>query len=314
MYAMNPRHYQAELERLGLSAAEAHIYLTLLAKGGAWRPTAVAATMHIPRSTVYLALNSLLERGLVEAEPGYGGRFSAVPAEQALPSLVAAEKEEILQRQEEVLQREKVAGQLGQELRSLASPGTAPVGEVVQVLRDPRSVNQHFQRLQLAAKKTVEVFCKPPYLNPDDTKTERRILQRGVQVRGIYERTDFDDPCFQSYFQRWFSAGREARVYNGKLPHKMVIIDSEIVLLPLFTPGEQMRALLIRNAQLAESLSVAFRFIWASSTPVRSKKRARRSKSATAAVGKLAPANHIVIPDSDRGRLRLPKFSAYDNN
>src|SRR5688500_8127341 len=107
------RHgHQIELERLGLSAVEAQIYLALLKKGGTWRATAVAATMQIPRSTVYMALNSLLDRGLVEAEAGYGGRFSAVAADRALPSLIAGEREELRQRQQELSQREEVANEL----------------------------------------------------------------------------------------------------------------------------------------------------------------------------------------------------------
>src|SRR5436309_3848320 len=92
------RHrHQIELERLGLSAVEAQIYLALLRKGATWRATAISATMQIPRSTVYMALNSLVDRGLVEAEAGYGGRFSAVPADRALPSLIDAERDELLQ-------------------------------------------------------------------------------------------------------------------------------------------------------------------------------------------------------------------------
>src|SRR5207302_8225602 len=81
--------YQIELERLGLSAVEAQIYLALLSKSGNWRATALVAMMHIPRSTVYLALTALLNKGLVEAEAGYGGRFSAVPPGRALKSLIA---------------------------------------------------------------------------------------------------------------------------------------------------------------------------------------------------------------------------------
>src|SRR2546428_4851733 len=129
---------QIELERLGLSAAEAQIYLALLRKGGTWRATAVAATMHIPRSTVYLALNALLERGLVEAETGYGGRFTAGPAERALPSLIPAEREELLQRQEELSPREQVAGELAQELKTQATPAKTDVeAQVVPMLRHP---------------------------------------------------------------------------------------------------------------------------------------------------------------------------------
>src|ERR1700737_1731247 len=111
--------HQPELEKLGLSAAEAQVYLSLLRKGGIWRATAVAATLGIPRSTVYLALNALLERGLVEAEPGYAARFPARPADRALSALVTAEEEELSQRQQELSQRKQVADELARELQSL---------------------------------------------------------------------------------------------------------------------------------------------------------------------------------------------------
>src|SRR5207244_13415734 len=101
---MRQRH-QLELERLVLSAIEAQIYLALLKKGGTWRATAIAATMQIPRSTVYVTINSLRDRGLLEGGTGYAGRFSAVPAERALPALVAAEREGLAQRQQETGER-----------------------------------------------------------------------------------------------------------------------------------------------------------------------------------------------------------------
>jgi sugar-specific transcriptional regulator TrmB len=264
------RHgHQVELERLGLSAVEAQIYLALLKKGGTWKAAAVAATMQIPRSTVYLALSSLRDRGLLEAEAGYGGRFSALPAERALPSLVAAEREDLLQREKELLERETVANELALELKSAASPAPIDVGvEMIQVLRDPRSVAKHFQRLQHTARHSIEVFCKAPYFNPGDNKAEHDVLQRGLRARAIYERGGVEDPAIKPYFHEWISAGEEARIYEGSLPHKMVIFDSQIVLMPLFTPGEEMRALLIRNSQLAQSLSLAFQFLWDQSEPL----------------------------------------------
>jgi len=266
---MRQRH-QIELERLGLSAVEAQIYLALLKKGGTWRATAIAATMQIPRSTVYLALNSLQDRGLLEAEPGYGGRFSAVPPDRALPSLIAAEREELSQREKELGERETVAEQLTDELKSTARTEAATdIGtEMIQVLRDPRSVLERFKRLQLDAEKTVDAFTKAPYFDPGGNQPESEALRRGVRVRAIYEKAGVDNPGIKPFFHKWITAGEEARIYDGELPHKMVIFDQKIVLMPLFTPGEQMRGVLIRNAQLAECLSLAFQFIWDKAEPL----------------------------------------------
>ena len=264
--------HQIELERLGLSAAEAQIYLALVRKGGTWRATAVAATLRIPRSTVYLALNALLDRGLVEAETGYGGRFSAVPAERALPSLIAAEREELLQRQEELSQREKVADELAQELKSQATPaGTDVEAKVIQVLRDPRAVLDCFNRLQREAKRFVDGITKAPLLMtgpPGGNPLEEEGQKRGVHYRCLYEKAVIDQPSVKPYLKAWIDGGEEARVFDGELPHKMMIFDQRIVMVPLIMPDAKTRALLIRHPQLAKSLTLLFEFWWAQAQPL----------------------------------------------
>src|SRR5438552_18401138 len=113
---------QSELQAIGLSSHEAQIYLALLRHGSLSASNVITGTS-IPRSTVYPTLNSLLDRGLVQAEAGYGGRFSAVPPDQAFSSLVLRESEELLQRQQELEERKRLAGELAKELESLAKPG-----------------------------------------------------------------------------------------------------------------------------------------------------------------------------------------------
>src|SRR2546422_4677129 len=221
---------QIELERLGLSAAEAQIYLALLRKGGTWRATAVAATMHIPRSTVYLALNALLERGLVEAETGYGGRFSAVPAERALPSLIAAEREELLQRKQDLSEREKVADELAQELKSQAPPAaTDAEAKVVQVLRDPRAVLDCFNRLQREAKHCVDGIIKAPVLMTGTARgnpLEEEGQKRGVHYRALYETAILEQPYVKPYLKACIDGGEGEVGFRHVPPHKVVVLST----------------------------------------------------------------------------------------
>lgn len=292
--------YRLQLEQLGLSPAEARVYLAVLHRGP-MIAAAIAKETGIPRTGVYSTLGSLVDMGLIESGLGHRSKFTAVAPDRALTALIAQEEQALAHRKE-------IAKALREQLITVTQSTEAIPDEIIKVLRDPRSVSQHFQRLQLDARKTVEVFCKPPYLNPDDIKTERKISRRGIQVRGIYERGEFEDSPFKPYFYEWFSAGEEGRIYDGKLPHKMVIIDSEIVLLPLFTPGEEMRALVIRNAQLGESLSLAFRFIWARSVPVRSRQQKRATRSKTTAAAKAATPkslNGIVTSTSHGAGLTI---------
>src|SRR5437870_8828493 len=85
----------AELTQLGLTPTEAQVYVVLI-QNAAMGATAIAAATSLARTAVYPALGSLVDKGLVDAGEGYGSRFSAVPAEQALPHLMAADKEELV--------------------------------------------------------------------------------------------------------------------------------------------------------------------------------------------------------------------------
>src|ERR1700751_186682 len=90
---------QARLEQLGLSAAEAGIYLTLLRRG-ALGASAIADATDVPRTSVYPALSSLANKGLIEESAGRRGRFSPLPPETALPALIAREEEALAQRRD----------------------------------------------------------------------------------------------------------------------------------------------------------------------------------------------------------------------
>ena len=106
---------QMQLQELGLLPAEAQVYLALV-RNGALGGSAIASMTGFPRSSVYLTLNSLIDKGLLEGGAGNAGRASIVPPEQALPSLVAYEKEAIVQ-------RENLASRLCEHISSL-SDGT----------------------------------------------------------------------------------------------------------------------------------------------------------------------------------------------
>src|SRR2546425_6782140 len=139
--------FQLELQELGLLPAEAQVYLALV-RNGALSGSAIASVTGFPRSSVYLTLNSLLDKGLVEGGAGNGSRFSVVPPDKALVSLVAQEKEAISQ-------RERLARHLGDRLSSSVEPIEAGPDELIQVIRSPRAVAERFERLQLEAKRQI---------------------------------------------------------------------------------------------------------------------------------------------------------------
>lgn len=259
---MREKHL-ATLEKVGLSTAEAQIYLALVRNGAPMGASAVVTATGVPRSSVYPTLSALVDKGLVESEAGYGGRFSAVPAEQALASLIVREKEELSQ-------REKLARELADELKSAraATEGNYDT-EAIQVLRDPRVISERFDRLQLEAEKQVEVFIKGPIFNPQYTNPiQEKAMRRGVRYRGLYERGIVDAPEIKRFLAKWIAGGEEARSHDGELPHKLAIFDRQNILLPLATPGGKIRTLSIRHPQLANSLGLLFDFLWERAEPI----------------------------------------------
>ncbi len=263
---------QAKLESFGLSTGEAQIYLALSRSGGTLSASALAATTRIPRTGVYPLLNSLVQKGIVEADAGYGSRFTAIRPAQALPSLIAREHDEQMAK---LLQRERLAENLIEELESIAEPAANNgESEVIQVLRDPRVIGERFDRLQLEARRQIDVIVKAPILNPQgDNPAQKAARKRGVQVRGLYERAALEDPAIQPYVGGWIADGEEMRVYDGDLPHKLAIFDTSVVLLPLSMPGARLRTLFVMHQQLAQSLRVMFEFFWKQAEPLVSKDR-----------------------------------------
>lgn len=252
---------RGELVELGLSPSEAQIYLALL-QNPSIGASALAGATELSRSRVYQTLCTLTDKGLVESGTGYGSKFAVVSPAEALPALVRREEETLAE-------RKNVAIRLGQRLAALAEPIESAPADLVQVIRSPRAVAERFERLVLEAEREIETFVKGPILNPHKGNSAQKKAQcRGVRIRALYERALVDDPAVKPYLEEWLAGGEVARVYDGALPHKMVIFDHEAVLMPLVMSGEHTKTLLIRHPQLAQSLSLAFQYVWERAEPL----------------------------------------------
>jgi len=258
--------YQGKLEELGLSTAEAQTYLALLRNGGNLGARAVADAAGFTRTNAYPILDALIEKGLVEAEAGYGSRFSVVSPTLAFRCLIARKSDELSK-------CKQIAGDLVKQLGSLAKAiGNNGEVEQIQVLRDRRVFAERFEQLEDEAKQSIEVFVKSPILNPHySNPKQERAIRRGVCIRGLYERAILDAPEIRPYLAKWIAGGEMARVYEGELPHKLTIFDRRRILIPLVPPTGQVGRVLfayIRHPQLAASLGMLFDFLWERAEPL----------------------------------------------
>lgn len=256
---------QLQLQELGLLATEAHVYLALV-RNGVLSANAIARLTGIPRSSVYTTLDSLSDRGLIESGTGYGSRFSSVPPAQALPSLVAGEREA-------AIRRERLAGELVEQLSSLEEPAEKNLeSELIQVLRDPRVCAQRIAKLQREAEREIDALVKSPIItNIGDNPEETATLRRGLRVRAIYEPDVLEDEKIAPYLKTWIDAGEQARVHDGELPLKLVLFDSRVAWMPLATTigSQKPVTVLVQHHQLAHALQVLFEHLWEESKPLK---------------------------------------------
>jgi HTH-type transcriptional regulator, sugar sensing transcriptional regulator len=275
-------NYRSKLEQLGLSQAEAEIYLAVL-RQGPLAAAAIAQETGIPRTSIYPNLCSLADKGLVEGGAGYGSKFAAVAPDQAFAALVAREKQTIAE-------REQIADELAEVLAPLAADSESALDDTVQILRTPHLISERFDRLQLELEQQMEAFVKAPILSPRlSNPPQKKAQRRGVQVRGLYERAVLDDEKVKPYVEAWVAGGEEARVYDGELPYKLVIFDRQVVLLTLVRRNGQSSAMLVRHAPFVKSLGILFDYFWQQAKPLfpeaaLSKAAARATRKAQRAI------------------------------
>ena len=252
--------HRLKLEQLGLSPAEALVYLAVL-NYGPLAATAIASEAGIPRTGVYPTLCSLVEKGLIEGGFGHGSKFMAITPEEALRGLIAREEQKLSERQQ-------VAKELTKALPSLPADAESALDEFVQVIRTPLLIGERLNRLQLEATRLVEGIVKAPILVPSPwNPAQRTAMERGVHYKALYERAAIEDPKVAPYIDGWLAGGEEARVFDGDLPYKFVVFDQEVVISTIIRRSGHPTALLVRNVPYARGISILFDFFWNQAKP-----------------------------------------------
>lgn len=249
------------LEDLGLSKSESRVYLCLLEQSPLAAPT-IADLTGTSRSSVYLVLRSLVEKGLIDAGAGYSSRYHAAPPDRALAGL--------LEQQRAALEtREQQLDQVLPELSGMFADNGVPDGEIVEILRTPKLVGERFERLQAEAERTIDVVVRGPVQIGGANEAELAALSRGVRARAIYDSAVLADDSVARHLATWTTGGEQARVHPGRLPMKFALFDSRIVLMPLVAPGVAgVVAIIVRNDELAAALTMLFDTLWEGSQPL----------------------------------------------
>ena len=285
-------NFRLQLEQLGLTAAEAQVYLAVLVHGPLAAP-AISSQTGMARTSVYPTLGSLVERGLIEGGIGHGSKFTAVRPGDSLPALIVRAEQKLIERQQ-------IARELAEALTPLAADNENALDDSVQVIRTPQLLGERFERLQLETTRLIECIVKAPLITPKASNpAQQKAVARGVHYKGLYERAAVEDPNVRPFIQGWLAGGEEARVFDGVLPNKIVIFDQEIVLTVLTRRVGHPAAMVVRNAPFAQSMSILFDFFWQQSKPLDTPALATSGSSKTNAPN---TASALTTEASERGR------------
>jgi predicted transcriptional regulator len=251
----------AMLQHLGLTKSEAQVYLRVLEQPSL-SAAEVADLAGVSRSSVYVILRSLAEKGLVDAGVGYNSRYQPAPPERALGQLLERDRTVLADREQHV--RDVLP-----ELADLYAQRGPVDGELVEILRTPAVVSERFDRLQTGARETIDIVVRGPIEIGGSNQAEIAALRRGVRARAIYEESALHHPTMVENLGTWVDQGEEARVFRGALPMKFAVFDGQTVLMPLVAPGVAgVVVIIVRNAEMGAALGYLFDTLWAQATPI----------------------------------------------
>jgi len=153
-HKLNLQKITGELLKFGLSSNQAKIYI-YLGKYGPKTAAEVYRSLELPRSETYFILNTLQNRGIIEAELSSPTKYSALPLEKALSTLVNAEKEKL----DILAQQKKELTELWDVIPSYVVETNETKAEKLQMVQGSALIHNKIKSMIDNAKEEAIIFC-----------------------------------------------------------------------------------------------------------------------------------------------------------
>lgn len=152
-YKVKLEKIKGELVKFGLTQNQAKIYI-YLGKYGAKTAPEVVKSLGMPRTETYFILNTLQNKGIVTAEFSSPTRYTALPIEQAMSTLINTEKENlnILARQE------KEVTNLWKEIPTFAVETTEIRQDKLQTMEGTGQIHSKIKDMIRTAREQIIIF------------------------------------------------------------------------------------------------------------------------------------------------------------
>jgi sugar-specific transcriptional regulator TrmB len=223
----------------------------------------------IPSSKIYRAMEKLAELGLVQSQPTRPKQYAALPADTVVDRMVdiARERAERFARGTQELRR--MLATLPERLRGRQTFVDLALGmeshvrrHLVHLATATTRILSYMERGDLAAidKAVASGF---PLLR----RIARNAGERKIQHRVVFGFSYQTAPLLVEFLRRHRAEIRHITGvrYSGELGHPFHVVDEETVVLPLdhpFVPEGRFASLLVRDRDLAGSLTDGFEKLW----------------------------------------------------
>jgi len=282
-----------QIKQLGFSDYEAKCYLALFERESL-SVSEISKLAKIPRSNAYETTENLLTKGLIVSIPGKIKKYSVsdpkilheksielfeANAEAELEALERKRREILEIKKKEIEKRKRIVqesvgnivGQLGAYFAK--NRGNGDPFDHIEVLKNRDQLHRKHSQLCAKAKSEILGFSKPPFaftsltLKKEQTKILIDAVNRGVKLRSIHELPP-DNALKQEVFKnlnRLYEPKYEEVRLIDKLPHKLSIYDTRIVLLSLEYPilnEMSLTGIVIEHPDFASSQKRMFETYW----------------------------------------------------
>lgn len=234
----------------------------------------IAARLQISVAECVAAVSALTTYGLLAVETVDGGRVhlprtpetaTAALLHPAEVALRAAEHRLAERRHSVAAVRDTLTG-LMPVYRSASRARTR--SSALEEIPDLAGVRAAISELVYAAEFEVAT-CQPGGGRPEAVLAEAlprdlAMLERGIQMRTIYQHTARYHQPTQAYAEKVVTAGAEIRTLSD-IPDRMIIVDQRVAFVPSVEHG--VGAMLVRDPSMVSFLCHTFDRTWMTATP-----------------------------------------------
>lgn len=267
----------------GLTADAEAVFTVLVSRTTATITDLVDAT-GIDQPRVTEALDDLTGRGLTAPAPDRTGHYTATGCHAALRAWLDEQEARLGEWRARLEIEQDHLDATAWLARTLALRPTlhqaSPGPEFIETVTGREAIVDRFCQLQDSTHQQMRAIDKPPYAaetigeNPDRQREllerERRLLERGVRVRVIYDPAGLrgNDHALDNDMQPGVAAGEEARILAGSST-KMMLFDDRAALLPIESaPREFTAAVVVHPSALLDALIDLFERCWHQALPL----------------------------------------------